>query len=89
MLPCFPCFRSLPPALIALTHLGTAPPASAIFPRTPPAPPCPQDCNPLQVELALLLAGPSGRLTVVGDDDQSIYGFMAATPAVFDLLSSA
>lgn len=32
-----------------------------------------QDCSRLQVELLMLLSGGSGRITVVGDDAQSIY----------------
>ncbi|KAL4434014.1 hypothetical protein ABPG75_000455 [Micractinium tetrahymenae] len=48
-----------------------------------------QDCNLLQVELVMLLGGQSGRITAVGDDDQSIYSFMAATPDVFNLFQKA
>ncbi len=39
-----------------------------------------QDTSPLQAELVDLLAGPSGNLTVVGDDAQSIYAFRGADP---------
>ena len=39
-----------------------------------------QDTNYLQGELAHMLAGPRGNICVVGDDDQSIYGFHGACP---------
>ena len=38
-----------------------------------------QDTNALQYRLAALLAGGSGNICVVGDDDQSIYRFRGAT----------
>jgi ATP-dependent DNA helicase Rep len=38
-----------------------------------------QDTNGVQYELMKLLAGPRGRFTAVGDDDQSIYGWRGAT----------
>ena len=38
-----------------------------------------QDTNATQYELLKLLVGPRGRLTAVGDDDQSIYGWRGAT----------
>ena len=39
-----------------------------------------QDTNTSQYELIKLLVGPRGRLTVVGDDDQSIYSWRGARP---------
>lgn len=42
-----------------------------------------QDTNPVQWESIRLLCQESGRLTVVGDGDQSIYGFRGAQPGVF------
>ncbi|MES2480388.1 MAG: UvrD-helicase domain-containing protein [Pseudomonadota bacterium] len=38
-----------------------------------------QDTNATQYELLKLLVGERGRLTAVGDDDQSIYGWRGAT----------
>lgn len=39
-----------------------------------------QDTNVLQARIALLLAGESGNVMVVGDDAQSIYAFRGARP---------
>ncbi len=39
-----------------------------------------QDSNPIQCELAQLLAAPQNNVMAVGDDDQSIYGFRGASP---------
>ncbi len=46
-----------------------------------------QDTNHTQWELVKLLAGPEGNLTVVGDDDQSIYKFRGA--AISNILGFA
>lgn len=39
-----------------------------------------QDTNTVQYQLVKSLAGPQGRLTAVGDDDQSIYAWRGAKP---------
>lgn len=39
-----------------------------------------QDINPLQFEVVKLLSAPENNLFIVGDDDQSIYGFRGARP---------
>lgn len=39
-----------------------------------------QDINPLQYEIIKMLAAPENNLFVVGDDDQSIYGFRGSSP---------
>jgi ATP-dependent DNA helicase Rep len=45
-----------------------------------------QDTNASQYELVKLIAGEPGRLTVVGDDDQSIYSWRGAKPQNLVLL---
>ena len=45
-----------------------------------------QDTNATQYELVKLLVGVSGKLTVVGDDDQSIYAWRGAQPENLALL---
>lgn len=39
-----------------------------------------QDISPVQYEIVSLLAAPEDNLFIVGDDDQSIYGFRGASP---------
>ena len=39
-----------------------------------------QDISPMQYEIIKLLADPENNLFIVGDDDQSIYGFRGANP---------
>ena len=39
-----------------------------------------QDINNIQFEIIKLLSSPNENLFVVGDDDQSIYGFRGANP---------
>jgi ATP-dependent DNA helicase Rep len=45
-----------------------------------------QDSNTTQYELVKCLVGEAGRLTVVGDDDQSIYAWRGAKPENLSLL---
>jgi ATP-dependent DNA helicase Rep len=47
-----------------------------------------QDTNETQYRLLRLLAGQDGRVTVVGDDDQSIYGWRGAQPENLQQLSA-
>jgi DNA helicase II / ATP-dependent DNA helicase PcrA len=42
-----------------------------------------QDVNPAQAELLDLLVQPHGNLMAIGDDDQTIYTFRGADPAIF------
>ena len=46
-----------------------------------------QDTNGSQYELVKLISGDRGKLTVVGDDDQSIYAWRGAQPENLKLLS--
>lgn len=41
-----------------------------------------QDINPVQYEVIRMLALPENNLFIVGDDDQSIYGFRGARPDI-------
>ncbi|PNK61338.1 UvrD-helicase domain-containing protein [Psychrobacter sp. FDAARGOS_221] len=45
-----------------------------------------QDTNTAQYELIKLIVGPTGKFTVVGDDDQSIYAWRGARPENMALL---
>jgi ATP-dependent DNA helicase Rep len=45
-----------------------------------------QDTNAAQYQLLMLLAGERGRITAVGDDDQSIYSWRGANPENMNLL---
>jgi DNA helicase II / ATP-dependent DNA helicase PcrA len=48
-----------------------------------------QDVDTLQARLVELLAPEDGELTLVGDPDQSIYGFRGATAGVFERFAAA
>jgi DNA helicase II / ATP-dependent DNA helicase PcrA len=41
-----------------------------------------QDINPIQYEIVRMLALPENNLFIVGDDDQSIYGFRGSKPEI-------
>lgn len=41
-----------------------------------------QDASPVQYEIVRMLAAPENNLFIVGDDDQSIYGFRGAHPSL-------
>ena len=41
-----------------------------------------QDINPMQYEVVKMLAAPENNLFIVGDDDQSIYGFRGSEPSI-------
>ena len=41
-----------------------------------------QDINPMQYEVVKMLAAPLNNLFIVGDDDQSIYGFRGSCPQI-------
>lgn len=43
-----------------------------------------QDINEIQYQVIKLLAGPENNLFVVGDDDQSIYGFRGSYPGIME-----
>lgn len=45
-----------------------------------------QDCNPVQFRLLQHWSQKSGKLMVIGDPDQSIYGFRGSDPACFSQL---
>lgn len=44
-----------------------------------------QDVNLIQYEVLKLLAAPANNLFVVGDDDQTIYGFRGSNPAIMQM----
>ena len=41
-----------------------------------------QDINKVQYDIVKMLASPKNNLFIVGDDDQSIYGFRGAKPDI-------
>ena len=41
-----------------------------------------QDINPMQYEVLKMIASPGNNLFIVGDDDQSIYGFRGSKPEI-------
>lgn len=41
-----------------------------------------QDINKIQYDIIKMMAGPGNNLFIVGDDDQSIYGFRGAKPEI-------
>lgn len=43
-----------------------------------------QDINQRQYDIVKLLALPENNLFVVGDDDQSIYGFRGSKPGAYE-----
>ncbi|GAB6063277.1 UvrD-helicase domain-containing protein [Deferrisoma palaeochoriense] len=47
-----------------------------------------QDLDPVQYRLLRALVPSDGDLTVIGDPDQSIYGFRGADPGLFDRLAA-
>lgn len=48
-----------------------------------------QDVNPVQMELTRLLSRSTKSVMVIGDPDQSIYGFRGASPVAFEEFASS
>jgi len=48
-----------------------------------------QDANPVQVEWARMLSSVHGGITVVGDEDQNIYGFQGGYPGAMQDMAGA